>query len=63
MKRILILLIIGEKISQKIAKLLVVFLGVLHSRQQAEDEGDADDYQEGSSLTNNQEKLRKVLLF
>ena len=63
MKRILILLIIGEKISQKIAKLLVVFLGVLHSRQQAEDEGDADDYQEGSSLTKNQEKLRKVLLF
>ena len=56
MKRILILLIIGEKVIQNFKDHLgfVLFSGVLSA-----DEG--EDSQDGSSLTNNQEKLRKVL--
>ena len=55
MKRILILLIIGEKVIQNLKDHLgfVLFSGVLSADE-------AEETQEGS-LTNNQEKLRKVL--
>ena len=62
MKKILILLIIGATIIQTIAKFLL-FPGVFLTRQQTDDEGveEGEDYQEGGSLTDNQENLRKVL--